>query len=158
MAGPVKNLLGVVLAGGQSSRMGHDKGLIKINGHTWVERAASLLAEFGDVVISIRPEQYEAYGKLFAPAQLIPDEEIYGGPLRGLMSVHRKFKNHNLFLLAVDLIQVEAAMIKQLIESSQGFDAAAFRDHTFIHSLCAFFKSTLLQHIDAGKISSYARP
>ncbi len=40
-------LCGVVLAGGKSSRMGKDKGMLTINGQTLIQRAVDLLSEFG---------------------------------------------------------------------------------------------------------------
>ena len=52
-------MLGVVLCGGQSSRMGTDKGLIKLNANTWAQAAVDkmLLLKL-KVVLSVNATQY----------------------------------------------------------------------------------------------------
>ena len=49
-----KTLIGLVLAGGQSRRMGQDKALMRYQGSTLIERASSLLKAAGcdEVLIS----------------------------------------------------------------------------------------------------------
>jgi molybdopterin-guanine dinucleotide biosynthesis protein A len=53
-------LRGLVLAGGQSRRMGRDKAKIEIAGRSQLERAADLLAEYlGHVHLSVRADQFD---------------------------------------------------------------------------------------------------
>ena len=53
-------MLGVVLSGGQSSRMGTDKGLIKLESKSWAQIALDKLAAFQiPVVVCVDGKQQE---------------------------------------------------------------------------------------------------
>ena len=70
-------ILGVVLAGGQSSRFGSDKALAQLSGHTLLARAADLLAGWCEHVV--------VAGRETAPAPTLPDWPQPGmGPLGGI--------------------------------------------------------------------------
>src|SRR5579872_6321749 len=94
-------LIGVVLCGGQSSRMGRDKGLIGRDGICWAVRMGRLLALSGlPVVYSIREGQESAYLTVLPDGCLIADAMDIGGPLNGLLSVRQRFPGRDLLLLA----------------------------------------------------------
>lgn len=70
-------ILGVVLAGGQSSRFGSDKALAQLAGHSLLARAADLLAGWCEHVV--------VAGRETAPAPTLPDWPQPGmGPLAGI--------------------------------------------------------------------------
>ena len=70
-------ILGVVLAGGQSSRFGSDKALAELDGHTLLTRAADLLSGWCEHVV--------VAGRETAPAPTLPDWPRAGmGPLGGI--------------------------------------------------------------------------
>lgn len=70
-------ILGVVLAGGQSSRFGSDKALAELNGRTLIARAVDALAGWSEHVV--------VAGRETAPAPTLPDWPHGGmGPLAGL--------------------------------------------------------------------------
>ncbi|HTJ57276.1 MAG TPA: molybdenum cofactor guanylyltransferase MobA [Devosiaceae bacterium] len=79
---PAEEVVGVVLAGGQSRRMGRDKGMLTFGRETLVERAARRLAgQVGRVIISANGDRarYEPLG-----LPIVPDAIADCGPLGGL--------------------------------------------------------------------------
>jgi molybdopterin-guanine dinucleotide biosynthesis protein A len=70
-------ILGVVLAGGQSTRFGSDKALAELGGRTLLARAVDTLTGFCEYVV--------VAGREMAPAPTIPDWPRPGmGPLAGI--------------------------------------------------------------------------
>jgi molybdopterin-guanine dinucleotide biosynthesis protein A len=75
-------ILGVVLAGGQSSRFGSDKALAELGGRTLLARAVDGLGGFCEYVV--------VAGREMAPAPTIPDwPHAAMGPLGGIAAALR---------------------------------------------------------------------
>ena len=76
------NITGIVLAGGKSSRMGLDKGLIKMNQQTFIQAVINAMRPLvGDIIIVSNNSDYDQFGYLRIN-DLIKDS----GPLAGLYS------------------------------------------------------------------------
>ena len=73
-------MLGVVLAGGRSSRFGSDKALAEVDGTRLLDRAVALLRTVSDevAVVSSRPE-HDVEG-----VRRLPDLRTGKGPLGGM--------------------------------------------------------------------------
>ena len=111
-------MLGVILCGGQSSRMGSDKGLLMLNDKTWTQKAIDTLRNFQiPIVISVNKNQYQDYSIIFLVDTLIPDDRSLQlhGPLCGLLSVHLKYPEEDLLILACDMPLIDTEHIKQLL-------------------------------------------
>lgn len=111
-----RNVLGAVLAGGRSRRMGRDKALLRFAGRTLAERAVSTLEEvFGSVVLigDVRPE---LGGDLEAVPDLLPDR----GPLGGLVTALERGAGRDVFLLACDLPLVEPDLVRHVVAAGAG--------------------------------------
>ena len=112
-------MLGVVLCGGQSSRMGSDKGLLKLDDKTWAQKAIDTLSNFQiPIVISVNKNQYRDYSIIFPVNTLIPDDPSLQlhGPLCGLLSVHLKYPEEDLLILACDMPLIDTELIEQFIK------------------------------------------
>src|SRR6188474_498182 len=111
-------MLGVVLCGGQSSRMGSDKGLLVLNNKTWTQKAIDTLSNFQiPIVISVNKNQYHDYSLIFPADTLIPDDPTLQlhGPLCGLLSVNLKYPEEDLLIVACDMPLMDTEFIKQLL-------------------------------------------
>ena len=122
-------MLGVVLCGGQSSRMGSDKGLLILHDKTWTQKAIDTLSNFQiPIVISVNKNQYLDYSSIFPTDTLIPDDPSLQlhGPLCGLLSVHLKYPEEDLLVFACDMPLIDAELIKQLLTKYNAETAVAF--------------------------------
>lgn len=139
------NLMGVILCGGNSSRMGRDKGLILKEGLPWARHMADKLAPFDiPVVFSINPTQVDDYAAFVPPAELVVDATPVAGPLKGLLSVHAKFPDKDLLLLACDLPDMDHATISQIIDaylSGGPYEFYAYQEGAFFQPFCGIYTS-----------------
>lgn len=115
LAKPVGVLLnGLVLAGGRSTRMGQDKGLLNWNGKAQREHLADVLKPFCEnVYISCRPDQKEQID----PEYLVM-EDLYQdiGPFSGVLSAFHKDASIAWLVIACDYPGIDFSCISYLIE------------------------------------------
>jgi molybdenum cofactor guanylyltransferase len=109
-------LMGVVLSGGESSRMGKDKGLLLKDGINWVKASFEKIQRLGlPVSVSINSSQADRYAEIVESEHLILDHVSVKGPLCGILSVHDKFPTYDLVIVACDLSDLSTNTIKDLI-------------------------------------------
>lgn len=150
-------MVGVVLSGGQSSRMGTDKGLIRLEARNWAQTACEKLAALSlTVVVSVNDAQYETYASIFPTEQLVKDNEQVAlkGPLLGVLSAHVQYPQDDLFILACDMPLMEQAVLEQLLANWQSLceegsdapsrDACLFANHDQAEPLCAIYSARAL--------------
>jgi len=115
-------MIGVVLCGGQSTRMGTDKGLLKSGVATWAQIAVDKLKTLEiPVKISINTKQSADYFNLFAINDLILDNESLKvkGPICGVLSAHLQYPSEDILVLACDMLLMETIILKDLIGQYQ---------------------------------------
>ena len=108
------DIRGLVLAGGKSTRMGRDKGLLSYHGKPQREYLYEQMRPLcREVYLSIRPEQE---GSLPDGFEFIADENKYRGPLNGLLSAHHAFPDAAWLVVACDLPLVDQQVLEFLLE------------------------------------------
>ncbi|MGW9686247.1 NTP transferase domain-containing protein [Flagellimonas sp. 2504JD1-5] len=111
----IPKLYGLVLAGGKSTRMGSDKGLLKYHSVPHQEYLYGLLNEICDTVyLSMREEQEDSLLKDF---NVIVDQNEYRGPFNGILSAHKKHPEVAWLVLACDLPLINLSSLKKLVEN-----------------------------------------
>jgi molybdopterin-guanine dinucleotide biosynthesis protein A len=146
-------MIGVVLCGGQSIRMGADKGLMTSGNDTWAYLTAKKLQSLQlPVKFSVNNSQEIAYGALFQNENLISDNQelAIGGPLKGILSAHLAFPDEDLFVLACDMISIESSLMTKLIvakEQNSDFEAYVFTNAEFFEPLCGIYTANGLASI-----------
>lgn len=110
-------LLCVVFCGGKSTRMGTDKGLLEKNGVTWAEIAVEKLEQlFLPVCVSVNASQQFEYAQLFPEPRLIIDAIPVEGPLGALLSAHNAYPEHDLLIMACDMVDIKLGLVERLIK------------------------------------------
>ena len=105
-------LQGLVLAGGQSQRMGRDKGAIAWHGKEQRYYMADLLREVcGEVYISCRPEQQPDLNSSY---KTLPDTFIGLGPYGAILSAFREQPDAAWLVVACDLPLLDRQTLQQL--------------------------------------------
>ena len=123
-------LIGLVLAGGQSRRMGQDKALMRYQGRTLIDNASLLLqsASCDKVLISRN-----------APG-FLNDKIEDAGPLSGVHAVLdalSQFDNHNgnpceLLVLPVDMPQMTPELLRILVSRGREAEKACYVEKRFL--------------------------
>lgn len=146
-------MIGVILCGGESTRMSSDKGLLKLGSSTWAQSATDKVKDLRiPVVISINKKQHDTYSSILSSQILVIDDDALQlrGPLCGLLSVHLKYPNEDLLILAVDLPLMEADLLKEILKQyhqQKNFDAFVYKNDEEFEPLCGVYKTNSLNKI-----------
>jgi len=109
----------IILAGGKSSRMGTDKGMLSINGRTMLEHICKQLrGTFGQILISAGDA--EKYG--FAGFEVVRDKIPGQGPLMGIASALEASANEINFVAACDIPYIEMGCVGKMLTEAKGAD------------------------------------
>jgi len=159
-------MLGIILCGGQSSRMGSDKGLLKLDANTWAQTAIDKMAVLNiPVKISVNSKQYPDYEAVFPPTDLITDDSTLSlkGPLLGVLSSHLKFPQEDLFILACDMPLMEPSLLYTLstyYQQDPSFNVYIFTNEGEPEPLCGIYKakglSIILDMLASGTLSKHS--
>ncbi|HDO27133.1 MAG TPA: molybdenum cofactor guanylyltransferase [Bacteroidetes bacterium] len=137
------DVTGIILAGGQSSRMGEEKGLALLNRKPLVSYAVDALKPVcGSLVISANnfQKEYEKYG------YEVVEDQIKGiGPMGGVFScIHRSSTRFNI-VMSCDTPFVTPCLFQYLLDSIENFQAAIpVHDAGFIEPLCGVYATNVI--------------
>jgi len=151
-------LWGLVLAGGDSHRMGRDKGLLDYAGDAAARRAWRLLDSLcTGAFVSVRDRQTSLAD--YSGLPLIVDQGATRGPVAGLLAAWALNKDVAQLVLAADMPFVDEGLLQALIQSrSTDQLATAFKhpDGT-AEPLCTIWepraRALLLDRVRDGDVS-----
>jgi molybdopterin-guanine dinucleotide biosynthesis protein A/GNAT superfamily N-acetyltransferase len=103
--------VGVVLAGGSSSRMGLDKPGLAVAGRPMIDHVVTALAEAG-------VERVVVSGRLVKGLDGVPDPPGLAGPVAGLLAAFRRLPGRDVLLVAADQPMVAPATLRRLVDES----------------------------------------
>jgi molybdopterin-guanine dinucleotide biosynthesis protein A len=157
------SIAAIILAGGQSSRMGRDKALIQLGEKPLLSQICTLAGECASHVYVVTP-WIERYRDILPQnCQLIPEVPLFSeskphGPLIGFFQGLQKIDSEWILLLACDLPRLSASEVKQWCECLPQVspNAIAFlpRHPKGWEPLCGFYRRRCLPllkaYIDSG--------
>ncbi len=138
--------VGIVLAGGRSSRFGEPKAFFQdeATGKTWVELTVSKLMPLCEMVfVSANHENYSKLVTIFdaEPAiQIVPDQAVFSnfGPLGGIYAVMKAAANYqkaNFLVLPVDMPFLTSKEIGQLADYPNHFAKTEQANHYLVANI-----------------------
>ena len=151
-------LWGLVLAGGESRRMGADKGSLRYHGTPQVRWAYALLAALcARAYVAVR--QTTAPPAPYRGLPLLEDVRDRAGPVAGLVAASRANDAVAWLVLAVDMPLVDTALLAQLVAARDpSMDATVFRHGDGpLEPLCAVWEPRAVRALALGDEASPRR-
>jgi len=109
-------LLGLVLAGGKSRRMGQDKATLPRDGQSQLAYVVHLLDEFVErVFVSAREDQRDDTERRRFEQILDRYDDL--GPVAGILSAMDEYPDADWLVLACDLPNIDAATLSNLLKN-----------------------------------------
>ena len=137
--------VGVLLAGGESRRMGLDKRGLRLGGDTLLQRNLTFLGDIFPVVcLSVRSAE-QAPPDLPAGVVVIPDE-VTGSPLAGLASVIGHL-GEPVFAMAADLVAPDPGAVGRVLDAYRDTDVALPVADDHLEPLHAVYGPGCLPHM-----------
>jgi molybdopterin-guanine dinucleotide biosynthesis protein A len=109
----------IIMAGGDSSRMGLDKSMLPIKSKPVIEHIfEQLRGHFNQILISSNDTAKHA----FLGIEVVPDRIAGKGPLMGIASALKASVNEVNFVIACDIPEVDIAVVRMMVRGIDDFD------------------------------------
>jgi molybdopterin-guanine dinucleotide biosynthesis protein A len=157
----VLSISGVILAGGQSQRMGVNKAFLEFDGRPIIERVVEKVSLVGEevILVSNTPDEYAHLGY-----RVVSDVFPGQGPLGGIYSGLKAARNSIALVVACDMPFLNASLLRYMILLSPGHDVVVPRIgeemeplHALYSKTCLLAMESLLRRDDLRIVSFYSR-
>jgi len=158
----IKDCTGVILAGGENTRMPVLKGFIEVNGEKIIERNLRIYKHlFNKVFISTNlPEHY-----LYLGVPLFGDIYNIRGPLTGIFTTLCNSSNKWIFISACDMPFINEGLIRYMASKRDGYDAVVPKSPLppftegkqkgeYIEPLFAFYSKHLIKYMERAILAN----
>ncbi len=147
-----KNINGYILAGGKSSRMGTDKGLLKFNGKPIIQIIVEQLQPaVSNAIIVSKNKAYKKFG-----LEVIPDLINDKGPAGGIHAALSHTDSDKIFVVSCDMPNITTNAIQYIVEQSFHSQITLPLNDGKVEPLFGIYAKTCLplwqQLIEQGKI------
>ncbi len=141
---------GIILSGGKSTRMGKDKGLIKLNGKPMIQHVIDHIDPICDqILISANDKTYEDFGY-----PVYYDEINDIGPAGGIISSLKHSSNKKNIVISCDLPFASTKFIRTLLELSGDYAITLPMSRQHYQPLCAVYSKEVypvfMEYISKG--------
>ena len=136
----------LVLAGGDSKRLGMKKAFLEINGKPMIQHVVEKVSKLsGEIVISCRSSR-EKLVRMFPKAIVVADKNRKKGALTGLVSALPEINSEYTALVSCDSPKVEPKVIRYLFEIAKTHGGAVPRwPNGYVEPLQAVYKTEELR-------------
>lgn len=145
-------VLGAILAGGKSTRMGADKSLLFVHGTPIIAHVARVMASvFRDVVVV--SDDSEKYG--FLKLDVIPDSYKGAGPIAGIHAALVHATSNAVFISSCDTPLLSRHLIEYILDYNALPTTVIPLHDGFLQPLCGIYETKLVpvfkKNLDSGK-------
>jgi molybdopterin-guanine dinucleotide biosynthesis protein A len=150
---------GVVLAGGQSTRMGSAKALLPFGPETMLQRVVRLLATTVSPIVTVAARQQEL-PPLPAGTIVARDERDARGPLEGLRAGLKALPDSvdAAYVTSCDVPLLVPAFVEHMLSLLGEHDIAVMEIDGFTHPLSAVYRRSVLPHVESLLAQDRLRP
>lgn len=132
---------GVILAGGESLRMGSDKSLLPLDGKRFIERSFQLMASLFEeiLIVTNSPDLYSSI-----PCRKVADIYRGKGALAGIHAGLQHASQPQIFVVACDMPFLEPELIRHLCLENQSAEVHIPRSNHSLEPLHACYRKSCL--------------
>jgi molybdenum cofactor guanylyltransferase len=142
----MNSLGGILLAGGQSRRMGRDKALLPWNGQPLIAHIADQMRPCVETLI-VGANDAARYA--FLGLRIVPDREPGQGPLMGLASCLAASRQELNLVVGCDMPWITPPLVAALLAQAADHDAVVPRSAAGPEPLCALYRQSCLPAAEA---------
>jgi molybdopterin-guanine dinucleotide biosynthesis protein A len=140
----------IILAGGKSLRLGHDKVLERVGKTSLLERVISRLDTFSQEIIIVTAEKrtfapLAKYPKVKTACDIYPGHGSLGGIYTGLVESN----SHYNLVVAADMPFLNEALLRYMIKVSDGYDFVLPRISNLYEPLHAVYSKNCVTPIES---------
>jgi molybdopterin-guanine dinucleotide biosynthesis protein A len=147
----IKECTGVILAGGENTRMPVLKAFIEVNGEKIIERNLKIMRRlFKEIfIVTNQPEFY-----FYLKVPLLGDVYDVRGPMTGIFTSLLNSSNKWVFISACDMPFINEHLIRYMASKRDGYDAVAPRLKGKVEPLFAFYSKHLLPSMEKAILAN----
>jgi molybdopterin-guanine dinucleotide biosynthesis protein A len=133
----------IILAGGKSSRMGSDKGLVLLNGKPMISYIIEILKKMQiPIIIISNNENYKQFG-LPVFADIIKEK----GPLGGIYTGLKNSKTESNIIVSCDVPFLSNRIIELLINKDNGYPISVVQSNGKTHPLIGLYSKKIVKKL-----------
>lgn len=146
----------LILAGGNSTRMGRNKALLPYNHKTVIAHIVHVLSStIESIYISAGGHDNKLYSNLGVP--VISDIEVNQGPIQGIITGLKHCATDWVFVVSVDSPSVDPQLVLDLWKNHSGYDAVIAIQNKIRMPLIGWYKRSTLPKWERGYVSGSRR-
>lgn len=137
----------IVMAGGESKRMGTDKSMLSIKGQYIIESICEQLGDSFDEIL-ISANQVDKFA--FLGYKVVPDKVLKQGPLMGIASALEVSTNEYNFVVACDIPKIKLNFVNRMLTEaleSQADIVIPVKDQEKYEPLFAIYHKRIIESI-----------
>lgn len=156
---PPPRTAGLILCGGRSRRMGHDKAALRVGPRSLLARTVERMAEVA-APVAVSLAEGQALPRLPAGVWAVRDPRPDEGPLAGLHEGFRRLQGaaERVVVMPVDMPFWTPPWPARLVNALDSADAAAYRYEGYTNALTAAYRLSLLPRLEALVAGGARRP